>query len=35
LLGPAVVPVHDPDLITTLASRDEWYHHEGIGHLSV
>jgi hypothetical protein len=35
MLSPAVVPVHDPDLITTLANRDEWYHHEGIAHLSV
>ena len=35
MLSPAIVPVHDPALITTLASRDEWYHHEGIAHLSV
>jgi hypothetical protein len=35
MLSPAVVPVHDPDLITTLPSRQEWYHAEGIGHLSV
>jgi hypothetical protein len=35
MLSPAVVPVHDPDLITTLPGRLEWYHHEGIGHLSV
>lgn len=35
MLSPAVVPVHDPALVTTLASRDEWYHHEGIAHLSV
>ena len=35
LLSPAVVPVHDPDLITTLPNRVEWYHREGIGHLSV
>ena len=35
MLSPAVVPVHDPALITTLPSRLEWYHHEGIGHLSV
>jgi hypothetical protein len=35
MLSPAVVPVHDPALITTLAARDEWYHHEGIAHLSV
>ena len=35
LLSPAVVPVHDPTLITTLPERQEWYHAEGIGHLSV
>ena len=35
MLSPAVVPVHDPTLITTLPSREEWYHAEGIGHLSV
>ncbi len=35
VLNPAVVPVHDPALITTLPSRDEWYHLEGCGHLSV
>ena len=35
MLSPAVVPVHDPMLITTLPSRVEWYHAEGIGHLSV
>ncbi len=35
LLSPAVVPVHDPTLITTLPERREWYHGEGIGHLSV
>jgi hypothetical protein len=35
VLNPAVVPVHDPALITTLPSRDEWYHTEGCGHLSV
>ncbi len=34
-LSPAVVPVHDPTLITTLPGRQEWYHQEGIGHLSV
>lgn len=34
-LNPAVVPVHDPALVTTLPSRDEWYHAEGCGHLSV
>jgi len=35
VLSPAVVPVHDPLLITTLPNRLEWYHREGIGHLSV
>jgi hypothetical protein len=35
MLSPAVVPVHDPALITTLPDRREWYHDEGIGHLSV
>ncbi|HET8786722.1 MAG TPA: hypothetical protein VFM38_13870 [Candidatus Limnocylindrales bacterium] len=35
MLSPAVVPVHDPTLITTLPDRREWYHAEGIGHLSV
>jgi hypothetical protein len=34
-LSPAVVPVHDPALITTLPSRLEWYHREGCAHLSV
>jgi hypothetical protein len=29
------VPVHDPALVTTLPGRVEWYHHEGIAHLSV
>jgi hypothetical protein len=35
VLSPAVVPVHDPALITTLPDRREWYHLEGCGHLSV
>lgn len=35
VLNPAVVPVHDPALITTLPSRHEWYHDEGCAHLSV
>jgi hypothetical protein len=35
VLNPAVVPVHDPALITSLPNRDEWYHVEGCGHLSV
>lgn len=35
VLSPAVVPVHDPALITTLPNRTEWYHVEGCAHLSV
>lgn len=35
LLNPAVVPVHDPALITTLPARTDWYHVEGCAHLSV
>lgn len=35
VLNPAVVPVHDPALITSLPGRAEWYHVEGCGHLSV
>lgn len=35
VLNPAVVPIHDPALITTLPDRSEWYHIEGCGHLSV
>lgn len=35
VLSPAVVPVHDPALISTLPGRHEWYHLEGCGHLSV
>ncbi len=35
VLNPAVVPVHDPALITAIPSRTEWYHAEGCGHLSV
>jgi hypothetical protein len=35
VLSPAVVPAHDPTLITTLPGRQEWYHVEGCGHLSV
>jgi hypothetical protein len=35
VLNPAVVPVHDPTLITTTPARTEWYHAEGCGHLSV
>ena len=35
MLNPAVVPVHDPLLITSLPDKIGWYHHEGCGHLSV
>jgi hypothetical protein len=35
VLSPAVVPAHDPALITSLPGRREWYHVEGCGHLSV
>jgi hypothetical protein len=35
VLSPAVVPVHDPALITAIPGRTEWYHAEGCGHLSV
>ena len=35
LLNPAVVPAHDPALITTIPERREWYHDEGCGHLSI
>jgi hypothetical protein len=35
MLSPAVVPVHDSALITTLPGRQEWYHLEGCAHLSV
>lgn len=35
LLNPAVVPAHDPALITTTPGRREWYHEEGCGHLSI
>ncbi len=35
VLNPAVVPVHDPLLITSLPSRVDWYHVEGCAHLSV
>lgn len=34
-LNPAVVPVHDPLLITTMPNQTSWYHVEGCGHLSV
>ena len=35
LLNPAVVPAHDPALITTIPGRREWYDDEGCGHLSI
>jgi hypothetical protein len=35
VLSPAVVPAHDPSLLTSLPGRLEWYHAEGCGHLSV
>ncbi len=35
VLNPAVVPAHDPALITIIPGRTEWYHAEGCGHLSV
>ena len=35
LLNPAVVPAHDPALITTVPGRREWYDDEGCGHLSI
>ena len=35
VLNPAVVPVHDPTLITSLPNRIDWYYAEGCGHLSV
>jgi hypothetical protein len=34
-LSPAVVPAHDPSLLTTVPRRLEWYHGEGCGHLSI
>lgn len=34
-LNPALVPVHDPALVSTLPGRVEWYHREGCAHLSV
>ena len=35
VLNPALVPVYDPALITTLPGRTDWYHVEGCAHLSV
>ena len=34
-LNPAVIPVHDPALITTLPGVRDWYLEEGCGHLSI
>ncbi len=34
-LSPALVPAHDPTLVSTLPGRREWYHDEGCAHLSV
>ena len=34
-LNPAVVPVHDPSLITTHPAMQDWYLGEGCQHLSV
>lgn len=35
MLSPAVVPAHDPALLATRPDRLDWYHGEGVGHLSV
>mgnify|MGYP003289006675 CR=1 FL=1 len=35
MLNPAVVPAHDPALLTARPDRLEWYHAEGCGQLSV
>jgi hypothetical protein len=35
MLNPAVVPAHDPALISTLPGRADWYHAEGCAHLSI
>lgn len=35
MLSPAVVPAHDPSLLTAVPDRLDWYHAEGCGHLSV
>lgn len=34
-LNPALVPVHDPALVSTRPDAVEWFHREGCGHLSV
>jgi hypothetical protein len=35
MLNPAVVPAHDPALVTSLPGRADWYHAEGCAHLSI
>ena len=35
VLNPAVVPAHDPALVTTLPNHTDWYHAEGCAHLSI
>lgn len=35
VLNPAVVPTHDPALVTSLPGRTDWYHAEGCAHLSI
>jgi hypothetical protein len=35
MLNPAVVPAHDPALVTSLPGRLDWYHAEGCAHLSI
>jgi hypothetical protein len=35
MLNPAVVPAHDPALVTSLPGRQDWYHSEGCAHLSI
>jgi hypothetical protein len=34
-LNPAVVPAHDPALITTMPGDHSWFHDEGCAHLSI
>lgn len=34
-LNPAVIPAHDPALITTMPGDHSWFHDEGCAHLSV
>ncbi len=35
MLNPAVVPVHDPALLTSLPTMNDWYLKEGCSHLSI